>query len=98
MSGPTSIRTYVVVFLALLVLTALTVTAAFIHMGPFNNVVALTIAVTKALLVLLYFMHLRDSPALARLTVAGGVFWLMIMISLTMSDVDTRGMLGRLGF
>lgn len=98
MSAPSSIRVYVFVFIALLLLTALTVGAAFVHMGPFNNIVALTIAVTKAVLVLLYFMHLRHSPALTRLTVVGGVFWLMVLISLTMSDVVTRGLLGRLGY
>jgi cytochrome c oxidase subunit IV len=89
-AAPVSMRTYTAVFVALLTLTTITVMASFIHMGRFNDIVALTIAVTKALLVLVYFMHLRDSPGLSRLAVVAGVFWLLTMIVLTMSDVLTR--------
>ena len=84
------LRTYVTVFVLLLVLTGVTVMAAFVHMGRLNDVVALTIAVTKATLVLLYFMHLRHSSVLSRLTVLAGVAWLLILMVLTMSDVLTR--------
>jgi cytochrome c oxidase subunit 4 len=87
-------RAYLFVFATLLLLTGSTVTAAFIHLGAMNDVVAMTIAVTKALLVLVYFMHLRHSPGLTRLSVVVGVFWLVVLISLTMSDVATRGLLG----
>jgi cytochrome c oxidase subunit 4 len=87
-------RTYVIVFVTLLFMTALTVFISFVHLGRWNDVVALTIAVTKALLVLIYFMHLRHSPVLTRLSVAAGVFWLVTLITLTMSDVLTRGWLG----
>ena len=88
------IRTYVTVFILLLGLTAVTVMAAFVHLGRMNDVVALSIAVTKATLVLLYFMHLRHSTVLARLTIVAGVGWLLILLVLTMSDVLTRGWLG----
>ena len=90
MTAHISLRTYVLVFAALLFLTAATVMAAFVHMGRANDIVALSIAVTKALLVLIFFMHLRDSPILSRLVVCAGVFWLVTMIALTMSDVLTR--------
>jgi cytochrome c oxidase subunit IV len=93
MTAHIRMRTYAIVFATLLVLTALTVMIAFVHLGRVNDVVALTIAVTKALLVLIYFMHLRHSPALVRLSLAAGVFWLLIMIVLTMSDFVTRDML-----
>ena len=53
----TPIRVYLMVFGILMVGTALTVWAAFLHLGPFNDVVALAIAVTKATFVVLYFMH-----------------------------------------
>jgi cytochrome c oxidase subunit 4 len=86
-------RTYVAVFVALLVLTAVTVAVAFVHMGAFNNVVALGIACTKATLVLLYFMHLRHSTALTRLSVAAAIVFFLTLISLTMSDVVSRGWL-----
>jgi len=86
-------HTYVVVFVTLLGLTGVTLIAAFVHMGIWNDVVALSIAVTKALLVMLYFMHLRHSPALTRICVAAGVIWLVTLITLTMSDVISRGWL-----
>jgi cytochrome c oxidase subunit IV len=96
-TGHTRMRTYALVFATLLFLTLTTVMAAFVHMGRLNDVIALTIAVTKALLVLLYFMHLRHSPALTCMTVAAGVFWLVTLIVLSMSDVLTRGWLATPG-
>jgi len=88
------IRVYVSIFTALLVLTLLTVGVALIDLGRLNIVVALVIATFKATLVLLYFMHLRYSTRLPWLAVAGGFFWLAVLIVLSMSDVLTRGLLG----
>jgi cytochrome c oxidase subunit 4 len=85
-----AIRTYLLVFAALLVLTAVTVAVSYVDLGPLSTVVALSIAVTKALLVLLFFMHLRDSPALTWVVAVGGFYWLAILIVLAMSDVMTR--------
>ena len=64
-----TVKTFVVVWAALLVLTALTVFAATLELGPFNAIVALTIATVKALLVLLFFMELRYSTALTKVAV-----------------------------
>ena len=86
-----SIRSYLAVFVALLVLTALTTGVAFIDLGGIGNVaVALTIAVIKAVLVTLYFMHLRYSSRLTMVFAAAGIFWLGIMIVLTLSDYLSR--------
>ena len=85
---------YFAVFVALLVLTGLTTTIAFVDLGRLNVVVALTIAVVKASLVLLYFMHLRYSARLTPLMVAIALFWLAVMIVLTMSDIVSRGWFG----
>ncbi|MCG3163759.1 MAG: hypothetical protein JMDDDDMK_05210 [Acidobacteria bacterium] len=38
-------------------------------------------------------MHLRYSRRLTQIVVAAGLFWLSIMIALTMSDFLTRGWL-----
>jgi cytochrome c oxidase subunit 4 len=84
-------RTYYIIFLLLMVCTAITVAVAFVDLGRMNSVVALTIAVFKATLVVLYFMHLRYSPKLTWAVVAGSVFWLGIMLVLTISDYATRG-------
>lgn len=87
------IRTYVNVFIALIALTFVTTGVAFIDLGPFSVVAALAIAVSKALLVALFFMHVRHSPRLTKIVVAGGLLWLGILLTLTLSDYITRGWL-----
>ena len=87
------VTVYVGIFVALLVLTATTTAIAFVDLGPWNTVVALGIAVVKASLVVLFFMHLKYSPLLNRTVLVGGLFWLAIMIGLTMTDFATRGWL-----
>jgi cytochrome c oxidase subunit IV len=86
-------RTYLLVFAILLVLTYTTYTVAFIDLGPWSVAVALAIAIGKALLVALFFMHLRYSPRLIWIVAAGGLFWLGILLALTLSDYLTRGWL-----
>ena len=86
-----SVRVYVTVFLALMMLTAVTVAVAFVDLGVMNDVVALTIAVLKAVMVVLFFMHVRYSTPLTWLVIVSGFFWLMVLIGLTMSDYISRG-------
>jgi cytochrome c oxidase subunit IV len=81
---------YVAIFSALLVGTGLTVWAAFQNFGPFNIVIALGIASLKATLVVLYFMHARYSPKRTQLVIVCAIFWLAIMLSLTLADYQTR--------
>jgi cytochrome c oxidase subunit 4 len=83
-------RIYFVIFGALLVLTGLTYWVALFDFGPLNTIIALTIAVSKALLVVLYFMHVRYSSRLTKVVVISGLFWLAILVSLTLSDYFTR--------
>jgi cytochrome c oxidase subunit IV len=88
------VRIYAMVFFALLALTALTTAAAFADLGPLSNVVAMGIASLKATLVILFFMHVRYSTRLTSLVVVAGLFWLAILIGLTLADYFTRGWLG----
>ena len=84
-------RVYLMIFLALMAGTGLTIVAAFYDFpGPLNAVVALTIAVIKATLVVLYFMHVRYSGRLIWLVIGSAIFWLAIMFALTISDYWTR--------
>ena len=83
-------RTYVTIFSVLLLLTLATVLVASIDLGRFNAAAALGIATAKAPLVAAYFMHARSSTALAHLALAGGVYWLLILLGLTASDYLTR--------
>jgi cytochrome c oxidase subunit IV len=84
---------YFAVFSALIVLTATTTAISFIDLGPWNTVVALGIAFVKATLVVLFFMHVKYSPRLTQIVIAGGLFWLAILIALTLSDFISRGWL-----
>ena len=59
------VRTYYLIFLTLMVCTAITVAVAFVDLGPLNAVVAMTIAVLKATLVVLFFMHVEFDRPLA---------------------------------
>jgi len=88
-SHPTR-KVYLLVFFALVVGTVLTWAIAFVDLGRWNPVIALTIACTKATLVILFFMHVRYSSKLTILTVCAGFFWLFILISLSLSDYLTR--------
>src|SRR5687768_11967952 len=88
------VRTYIIIFLALMAFTAITVAVAFVDLGPLNPVVALVIATIKALLVILWFMHVRYSTRLTWVVVLAGFFWLGILLALTMSDYISRNWLG----
>jgi len=86
-----SIRFYATIFGALLVLTLSTAGAAFIDLGGnLNTIVALAIATVKALLVILFFMHVRNSSRLTWVFVGAGFFWILILLTLTMTDPLTR--------
>jgi cytochrome c oxidase subunit 4 len=86
-----SLKTYIAVFIALLVGTGLTVAAASVDMGRLNTPVALAIAAVKATLVILFFMHVRYSSRLTQIIVAGSLFWFAIMVTFTLSDYLYRG-------
>jgi cytochrome c oxidase subunit IV len=85
---------YIGIFLTLLVFTAVTVLAAGYdlneRMAGLNAAVALIIASIKASLVLLFFMHLRYSPKRTQLVIIASLFWLGIMLLMTMSDYLSR--------
>jgi cytochrome c oxidase subunit 4 len=83
-------KVYILIFLSLMAGTAITVAAAFQNYGKFNIVIALAIATIKATLVVLYFMHARYSPKRTQLVIVCSVFWLAILLALTLSDYDTR--------
>jgi cytochrome c oxidase subunit IV len=83
-------RVYLGIILTLMALTGATVWAATLELGPLNIVVALTIATCKATLVILYFMHARYSPRRTQLVIIAGIFWLAILIFMTMADYLTR--------
>ena len=83
--------TYFSVWGALLLGTFLTYEAAKLDLGKFNAAVALIIATTKALLVALFFMHLKGAhERLLKLVVVSTIFFLLILLALSMADYGTR--------
>ena len=90
MSHIASVKSYVLIFVTLMVLTTVTVLVAYVNLGQFNKVVALGIASFKATLVVLYFMHVKYSSRLTKLVVVSGFFFLIILLGLTMADYGSR--------
>ena len=93
---------YIVVLIALMVLLALTLVAAFVdldrimggahHQGTvyYNMGVAILIAIFKATLIIMFFMHVKYNPKVTWAFALAGFVWLGILITLSMSDYMTR--------
>ena len=91
MSHIAPVRNYVTVFGTLMVLTTITVAAAFTNLGSLNFPVALAIAITKATVVVLFFMHVKYSSKLTKFVVASSLFFLATLFGLTFTDYLSRG-------
>jgi cytochrome c oxidase subunit IV len=95
MSGHSSAKSplpgYFAIWIALLIGTGLTVYAATLDLAPYNAAVALGIATIKATLVALFFMHVyHASEKLTKLVVISAIFFLLLLLCLTMADYATR--------
>lgn len=83
-------RTYIFIWLALLVLTVVTWLVSYLNLGMMNVAVAMLIASLKASLVALFFMHLRHEN---RLVLAFALFplgILLLIIGGTLVDILFR--------
>ena len=86
-----SSKLYYGIWIGLLILTGTTVGVARIDLGPWNIVVALAIASLKAVLVVLFFMHLKyTSEKMTKVIIVSAIFWLLILLALSLSDYATR--------
>ncbi len=85
-----SAKFYYLIWGVLIVLTFVTAGVAFLDLGPFNTVVALTIASVKALLVVLFFMHVKSaSERMTKIVIVSAIFWLLLLLTLTLADYAT---------
>ena len=84
------LKVYIGVFVTLMVLTFVTIQAAFLDMGFLNTVVAVSIACVKAFLVILYFMHVRYGTRLVWVVIMIAAAWFLILIAMTMGDYASR--------
>src|SRR5512134_3430214 len=86
-----STRRYYVVWVSLLVLTAITIVAGRIHLaGGWGLVVALAIATVKGTLVALFFMHLWDHGGANRLVLVTSLVFVGLLLGLTLLDNASR--------
>ena len=81
----------IMVVVALLVLTALTVWTAHMDFGRLNFPLAMVIATTKASMVALIFMNLRNDSRENGVIFMTSFFFLLIFVVLTSSDIFFRG-------
>ena len=88
--APTRPIVYVLVWLVLLALLALTVGSAFLPLGWANTPLNLAISVMQAALVMLFSMHLRSAHPLMKIIALIGFFGIAILITLSLFDVLTR--------
>jgi cytochrome c oxidase subunit 4 len=90
-----SVKTYFLVFCALVALLVFTVLVAFIptqqpHVRDLLTAIGFLIAGTKAVLIILWFMHVKISSRLTWLFASAAFVWLVIMIVGVLSDYATR--------
>ena len=86
-SGPGK---YVLVWIALMVLTVVTVLTGRMHLPNFGLLLALVIASVKGTLVLLYFMHLAEHQGANRLVIGVSIMFVALLIGFTLMDTATR--------
>ena len=88
--APVPYRTFIYIWLALLVLTAVTVAVSRVHLGALNIWVALGVASVKSSLVIFFFMHLRQESKLFKIGLLVMLSILAIFIGMTFFDVLYR--------
>jgi cytochrome c oxidase subunit IV len=84
---PRSIRRYVLAWLALIGLTALSFAVDRLHLGPLSTAIALGVAVVKASIVFVVFMHLDREPFAVRFVAALNVAWVLLLCLGIAADV-----------
>lgn len=85
-----SYRTFFLVWVALLILTLVTVAVSHVDLGPWNVWLALSIASLKAGLVIAFFMHMKYENRLFKGFFFCALLTLAIFIGFTFFDVHYR--------
>ncbi|HEY5706241.1 MAG TPA: cytochrome C oxidase subunit IV family protein [Terrimicrobiaceae bacterium] len=86
----TSTRKNTLALVVLMILLGVTLEAAYLDLGVLHTPAAMLIGLAKAVLIVLIFMRLRPSEPLVMLAFTAGLFWLLIMFTLTLGDYFTR--------
>ncbi len=83
-------KTFMMIWIALLILTGVTVWVAQYNLGPLNIWVALGIATVKSALVVAVFMHMKYESILFKLSLLSALAILAIFIGFNFFDVLYR--------
>lgn len=84
------VSTYMKVFGALLVLTALTYAVSYMSLGPASLPVAMIVAVAKASLVCMFFMHLKYDERYHVFIFLSTLIFVGIFFTFTIFDLSSR--------
>ena len=87
-------KTYIIVWLCLLALTATTVAVAKLHLTKYAIIPAIAIATAKSGLVVNFFMHLKEEPWVLKIMLFVAILALTLIILLTFADTWYRYGLG----
>jgi len=94
MSQPAiSRKTYLVIWIALMLLALVTTLIGRLDLGPFNMPIAVLIATAKAALIVAFFMQAKHESKVVHVIIAAGVVWFLILMTNTLGDYVTRGWL-----
>jgi cytochrome c oxidase subunit 4 len=77
---------YILVWLGLLTLTAITVAVAGVNLGKITIATAIVIASIKSYLVLTVFMHLNAESKAFKVFVGVAIFFIIVSLALLFSD------------
>lgn len=83
---PASMLMLISIFVALILLTGVTVAVAYVDLGELNLFVALGIATIKAMLVAIFFMHLNHDSGFNRLAFFSSFIFVALFVSITLMD------------
>ena len=81
-----SYKTYLVILVALLILTGISVAITRVELGPLSVTAALLLASAKSTLVLIYFMHLKFDSKIFAIMVGLVLFVFVVVIVITFLD------------
>ncbi len=88
---PMPVQTYVGVYVALLFLTIATVGVSEMGLPMKQSIFwAVVVATTKATLVVTWFMHMKGGPAMNKVALGAGMFFMAAFFTLTMMDLGSR--------
>ncbi|MBP7866841.1 MAG: cytochrome C oxidase subunit IV family protein [Acidobacteria bacterium] len=87
---PVPYGTYVMVWLGLLCLTGVTITAAGLHFGRLSVIVALSVAAVKGSLVVAHFMRLKHEERFFKIMLLLTIATLAVIMILTFADTALR--------